>query len=268
MISSWVDFILSRTVIFVLAFIWIRFYADGIWVAVFAALAVTVLCSMVLSFLSRRKKRKKDLTGKDLKHAETVMTQLMFMENARVLAFFAEFLKKHYRCMATGECVLAETGAEATLIFTSFRHEPLSPDGLARIYIAAGKYSADKILIFTNGFAPAAADAARRFAKPRVILQNAADTYKFLKTYETFPDVTVKLNPPKNRKKFKVLLAVALAHRNAKGYLFGALFMVFGSFFIRYNLYYLISASAFMTLALLCRVNFKFKSELTEEKVI
>jgi hypothetical protein len=52
--------------------------------------------------------------------------------------------------------------------------------------------------------------------------------------------------------------------RNVKGYLFGALFMVIGSFFIRHNLYYLISASVFLTLALLCRVNFKFKSELAE----
>ncbi|GHV00971.1 hypothetical protein FACS1894211_09710 [Clostridia bacterium] len=268
-ISSWIDFILSRAVIFVLAFIWIRYYADGLWVAVFAASAVTALVSLILSLLSRRKKKKKDLSAKDIKHAESVMTQLIFMENTRVLSFFAAFLKKHYNCMSTGECVLAETGAEATLIFTAFKHAPLSPDDLARVYIAAQKYSADKILIFTNGCAPATTEAARRLQKPRAILQNAADTYKFLKAYETFPEITVQVEPPKRRKKFKFLLAAALSRKNAKSYLFGALFMVAGSFFIPYNLYYLMSASVFLSLALLCCINFKFKTESAEtEKVI
>ena len=259
-ISKTVDFMLSRTVIFVLAFIWCRYYINSLWLSPLSALGITVLLSLVLFLFSRSRKAKKDITAAERKHMEQVINEFMYSVNRKNIEFFYNLIKDQYPATLLADCLLTENNKVKTLIFTHFTYAPLSEDALREIFILNSGYKAERIIVFTNSFTDKTKNAAA-LLDTEIILMNAENTYSFLKEFNMYPVIILKAAQPIKRKPIKTLLKFAFAKSKAKAYLLCSAVMLFCSFIVPYNLYYLIFATITLIFSLICFIDFKFKQE-------
>lgn len=245
------DFVLSRFIILSLAFIWIRYYVSSAWLSLLYALAATAAISLLSALVFGKSRRRKRLNAEEAKAVEHTMTQFIFSSKEKNLNFFYNILKAQYHTVIMPECLIVENGSTKILVFTFFSHNKMGLEDFTKAYVAASKYAADKIIYFTGGFTPSVADTAARIEDVKVTVLDARETYAFLKEYDTFPESAVSLAKPKKRSAFRGLLSAAFSRRNVKGYLFGAAVMLAGSFFVGYNIYYLVSASVLLAFGLI-----------------
>ena len=254
------DFILSRAIIFALAFIWCRYYIKPVYLSAAAALGVTFILSFILYLISRPKKRRTAVTGAEKEHMNEVINQFMYSLNRQNIEYFYNLIKNEHPATLLPECIVAENSKGKTLMFTRFTIAPLIPDDVRETIIECRRYGAKRAIVFCNSFSDKAKETAGKIEGIEIILMNAENTYGFLKQFNLYPAITIETTQ-KRRKPFKVFFKFAFSRTKVKAYLWGAAIMLLGSFFVRYNLYYLISATAFLFFALLSFINFKFKQE-------
>ena len=255
-----IEFIFSRAVIFALAFIWCRYYIKSLPLSAAAALGATVAVSILLLLIARPKKRKVAVSGAEKEHMNEVMNQFMYSVNQRNIEYFYDLVKREYHATLLPECIISETDKVKTLMFTRFTIAPVAPDDIRNVIIECRRYGAHRAIIFGTSFNEKAKETAALIEGIEIVLMDAENTYNFIKEFGLFPAIVVK-TAQKKRKPFKVFFKFAFSRTKVKSYMFGAGVMLLGSLFVRYNLYYLISASAFLFLALLSFVNLRFKQE-------
>ncbi len=253
-ISRVIDFLISRTVIFTLAFIWCRYYLNSLWLAVLSAAGITLLACLILFLISRAKNARKSATKAEQIHMQQVMTEFMYSTNKQNVEYFYKLIKNEYAATLLPDCVLCENNKIKTLLFTRFKYAALSPDDIREFYIECRRFNAQRAIVFASDVSDKARSAASGLTDAEIILMNAENTYKFLKEFNMYPVITVKTAPEK-RRKIKTLLKFAFSRNKVKTYLWGAGIMLLCSFAVPYNLYYLISATVMMVCALISFIN-------------
>ena len=254
------DFILSRAIIFALAFIWCRYYIKPVYLSVAAALGATFILSLILFLISRPKKRKTAISGVEKEHMNDVINQFMYSSNRQNSEYFYGLIKNEYPATLLPECIVTENNKVKTLMFTRFTIAPAIPDDIREIIIECRKYGAKRAIVFCGAFSDKAKETAGKIEGIEIVLMNAENTYGFLKDFNLYPAITIETTQ-KRRKPLKVFFKYAFSRTKVKAYLWGAAIMLLGSFFVLYNLYYLISATVFLFFALLSFISFKFKQE-------
>ena len=257
------DFVLSRAIIFALAFIWCRYYINSLLFSAAAALGLTFAISILLLLIVRPKKRKAALTGAEKEHMNEIINQLIYSVNQRNIEYFYDLIKHERNATLLPECIICEDNKVKTLMFTCFTITPATPDEIREAIIECRRYGAQRAVVFGTAFSDKAKEIASKIEGIEIELMNAESTYGFIKDTGLYPAIVVKTKQ-KKRISFNVFFKLAFSRAKVKAYLFGASVLLLGSFFVRYNLYYLISASAFLLFALLSFINFKFKQ--TPEK--
>ena len=255
------DFILSRTVIFALAFIWFRYYLDSFLLTCMAAAGITVGISFIIFLVTAPKARKAGISGAEKQHMKEVINQFMYSENNRNIEYFYNIIKNEYPSALLPGCIITENDRMKTLIFTRFTFSSASPDDIREAVIECRRYNVARAVIFCNSYSLKAKEISSEIEGFEIILMDAANTYRFIKEFNMYPVIEIK-TAKKTHRAIKVLYKTAFSRAKVKAYLFGAVIMLLGSFFVRYNLYYLISATVFLFFALICLIDFKFKKEI------
>jgi len=264
-ISKALDFVLSRAVIFALAFIWCRYYLKSLSTVILASAAITAGASLLLLLFSRPKKRRAALSKTERTQQENAINQLMYSTNRQNTEYFYKLLKNEHNVTLLPECVLSENNGAKALIFARFRFAPALPDDVREIIAECRRYGAAQAVFFGSAFSEKAKDAALKVGSVDIAFMDAAETYAFLKRHGAVPENKVEMRQ-KGRKPLKAFFKSAFSRTKAKAYLWGAAIMLLCSFFVPYNLYYLISATAFLCFAFLSFLNLGFTRE-TERNV-
>lgn len=254
------DYILSRIVIFALSFIWCRYYLDSLFLSVLASAGITLCISFIFALILKPGKRRKAVSKAVRQHREEVINQFMYSTNQRNIEYFYNLIKTEYHAALLPECILSENKKVKTLIFTRFRLLPANQDDIREVITECRCYGAERAIVFGSAFNDKAKETALKIEGLEVVLMNAESTYNFIKELGAYPVIAVKTTQNK-RKPLKVFFKFAFSRTKVKAYLLGAAIMILCSFLVRYNLYYLISATAFLFFALLSFINFGFKRE-------
>lgn len=256
-IPAIIDYIIGKSIILVLSFVWCRYYLNRLIDAVMFSLMITLAVVAVFDIMLKR-------TPKSVAKAERIAAvkalsdTLLYSDPTIIIQALMKIFQARHEVKAheADNNIILLGGGDAPLkaIYTYFSPTKLSPNDAAMIVKRLLPLNPDSITILTCGFLPSALTYTRRLINPQVKLMEQSHLYNILESY----GAALKIPPPDLRPEIEpkptmsMLFASAFERKRAKGYLLASITMVIASFFIRFSLYYRIFASVFLILALLC----------------
>lgn len=261
-----IQLFLKAFLIFLIAFVWLRFFLDKIWLAIVISSAITIVILLLSLAATRKNNQKKYLKQKEKDEATDMFFSLANDKN--YLTFFENLAKIRHPNISKKKSYILITHQDQskTILYPFLKFKPLSLDDVNLAYLESKKEKAQKLIICCSDFEKDLISSVKSFPIEICIIDKF-DTYLMLyKEYEFYPEITIKSS--KERKlSFKELMAYAFNRSKAKGYLIAAFFIFLTSFFVRISIYYCIFSSLLLFLALISYINPKYNS-LTKKELL
>jgi hypothetical protein len=263
--SRAVDFALSRIALWAVAFVWIRYYIDNVWVTLVAATAITLFVNILLEILLKIKHKGREIKAKELKRISEIGNQLLLNTRGQNIDFFAGLLKdEDCSVIPTDDCIVAKKDERTILICPDFSVQPLNKQAIVEHIRYAISIRATKIAVFCLSYEKNIEQFCTTLPDIKIKIYDPVKTYSLLKNYNCFPEITRRLSV-KQKMNLKQLCAYALNRSRAKGYMLSGLLLFAISFVTFYRLYYLISASVLIGFGLLSYFNKRFNADPGKE---
>lgn len=247
--------------IFLLSFIWLRYFLKNLLLSIFISLCVATSFYLLLFFLGKRKKKRASLKIKEKEDAENIFLSLA-CDNKKMEFFQNLALKKHNKVEKFSKYIIIfhENGSK-TLLFPDFKFETLSLSNFMEIYKVV-KNKAKKVVILCYSYEKEIKVFAERFEINFLIFDRFEAYEKLYKFYDYFPKIEEKLKKDKILS-FKDFIAFSFNKKRAKGYLLSALLLAISAIFVRTTVYYTIVATILVVFAIISQFNttFNFKNE-------
>ena len=258
--------LLKIFLIYLILFVWIRYFVRKLWLASLISLLSTLGLYALIFLLSKKKRLKFGLKLKEKEDAENMFLSLSFSANP--MDFFNKLASsKHHDVTKHKNYLAIEYKLEKvkTLLYFDGSFAGLTIPRLCEIYAKLKKEKASKIVIacyeITDknllGFL-------HNFEEKFVILDRFQSYEKLYKLYGIYPEITKKYSNKKSLA-FKDLFAYSLNKKRTKGYLLSALILILCGLFVRASLYYYLMASLLIILALISQFNTHFNLKNDEE---
>lgn len=242
-LARFLDSLLSKVAIWLLAAVWSSYYLDKWYLVVVAATAVMLCVSALIKHFSSKKYR----TRAEQKHVDEVMAQFIYGGDDFALDFFQKAIGAKYQTVREGNRLLVK----GTAVFVRFTLDKLPPAELARMYAARGE--AKRLLILTAEGADGKTAALAAALPQKITVLDRDKTYALMKSLGQEPEIKIVLK--KQKGSFRRILSGVISPARAKGYLIASIVLVVSSYFMPFSIYYLVIASVSAVLALLSRLD-------------
>lgn len=243
--------------VFLIAFVWLRFLLSSVWLAGLISFAITLVIELFSLYLNKKSKNKTSLKIKEKEDAENMFLSLLSDKN--YLSFFHELsLSRHSNCKKKKEYILIEHKDQCKVILYPYiKLKSLIPDDILNIYKTCLHEKACKIVIICNEYDKSCLGFIKNLSQNFILLDKFESYSMLYKEYEFYPEITLQYK--KDAKlKFKDMLAVAFNKSKTKGYIFSALVIFITSYFVKMNIYYCIIGSLLLLFALISFINPKY----------
>ena len=244
--------LIKASIIFVLFFVWLRFYLNSIWQVFALSIFFTIILLIILSNYQKNKTAKTYLKTKEQQEAEQMFELLIKNQDTN---FFYNLLKQRNSNTITHKDFFTIKTQEKkdVVLYPHLKIQSLNHDNLLEILNKLTKIKKDKLIICCNSYDKNIENFITQFDYEILILDKYT-TYQYLfKEYDFYPELPIKKE--KNAKtKFKELLSYSFDRNKAKSYFFSAIFLLAISFTINTNLYYCIVASLLILCSLICLI--------------
>ena len=256
--SSIIDNLVLIFSVFFISFLWIRYYEHNTFlVLLFSSLITFFICAFLHFILKKRQKNQK-IKQKEAIFIEKISNFLIFSTKQQILSVFEKCIKsKKVETKRVGDYIIFN---DILLRPIYSRQTVLDSDVIESILKAKSKKLTEKNLIICGvGFSAEAKEVAKKCSQINITLLDQKQTY-----FTFFKSTNFCLNDENEKKKLplktklKNLSLIAFNKQRFKSYLFSALVLFVGSYFMRYNLYYLISSTVLILLAFFSYFNKPF----------
>lgn len=258
--------ILKLFVIFLISFIWTKYFIKTLWICLLVSIFITFLIYFSIRYFQRKKYNKNNLKIKEKDDAENMFLSLATSKNS--IDFYFKLAKSKYPSVEKKKEYILINHSEKvqTALVPFLKFTEMSVDNLTNIILMLNDPKIKKVVICTYAATLDAQAFTKNFDKTVVILDKF-DTYALLyKAYGIFPEVSMEYKKDK-KLVFRDIISYAFNPSRAKGYIISALFLFLSSFIIAANLYYCIFASILLVFALLSYSQ-PFKPASLNEEVI
>lgn len=256
--------VLKFLFIFMLSFIWIRFFLRKLWLATLTSFLLSVLIWFVIFAFKKKKGKNQWMKLKEKEDAENMFLSLCCSSSPMV--FFEKLAsKKHENISKHKKYIIINHEKEKvkTLLYFFKSFEGLNIAKFMEIYSEIKKEKATKIIICCKSVADKQVMSfCENFNEKYLILDEYLTYQKLYKYYDVYPEMTHKYKKEK-KLVFKDFLAYSFNKKRTKGYLFSAFILLLSGLFVRTTIYYCIVASLLVVSAIVCQFNpyFNTKSE-------
>lgn len=233
---STIDIIFLTIIIFLVSFIWSRYFYRDIAPSLIVAMFVTVLAVFILVITKIRRENKSSQLQIKQKNNQKIDSYFLFASDREV----SEFVEKH----------LERAKYKEYDILYNFSSEKIDTESI--ISSLKNDSFSKKVLLLCVGWTPEAQNFVDSIENYDIKLAKVSDVFQEV-GMENFPDNKFVFNQ-KRKFRWREFLSVVFNRKNSKGYLFSALILAFASFIVPYNFYYLFFASSMCLLSLLCIV--------------
>lgn len=247
-----IDIAFEIFVLFLIVFVWARFFIRSILWAVGVSILVTIILCILLSKIRETKLNKKLLTKNQQKKAQAIADFLMCNNYEKVLSFFeGRFSAK---VLKNG---LMEI--QGKLCFLYNQKSILSSDDMLNIIKIPQLMQGHQVNIFCANVADEALKVASKISNIDIQIFDSKQmsAWEEFENFQEQNDIIFKNDKKSNLRDF---FALFLNERNAKSYLFCALILLISTLVIRQKIYYYIFISFLLSLALICKLLPKFVS--------
>lgn len=256
--------LLKLLLVFLIAFVWLRFFLDSVWVSLALSLGITIAFEILHTTLKRKSKTRESLKIKEKETAENMFLSLSTQNSC--IDFFEEMLKtRHNNIEKKKKYIIIKKEEKKTILYPYVYLSPIKPENIIEILKDTKKENLDKITIICYDYDKDTLAFLKNF-KEEIILLDRFESYSLFKEYEFYPKITQKYK--KDAKlTFKDLLSFAFNRSRTKGYLFSAIILFITSFFVPINLYYCIICSLLLLFALISYINPKYNKKQVKEVI-
>ena len=240
--------LLKSFLLYLIAFIWLKFILDSFWLASILSFAITLFLNIIGVIINKKKNLKSSLKIKEKEDAESMFLSLI-NDNHKVDFFYKLFISRFNNVVKYKDSICVEKEEHKIIIYPFFRFQNPSQDDIVFIHNHCKKYKANKILILCNEYDKSLVSFCDSF-DCQILLLNKYETYSCIyKEYDFYPTITTKKKNSKHS--FKQILSILFNKQKTKGYFISALVLFIASLFINLNIYYCIFASLLLIFALI-----------------
>ncbi len=258
--------ILKITLIFLLCFVWMRYFVRKFWISLVLSVALSILIYLAITLFFQRKQRKIGMKLKEKQDAENIFLSLATSPNA--MEFFVEIAKKFgEKVTKHKEFVTIENSDKKTIIFANLTFEDLDNARFVEIYNKIRKEKPSKIIVLCHDVSDKNLSLFLKNFDEEILILNQYETYqKLYKESNLFPPITRKY-ALESKLKFKDYLNFSFNKKRTKGYLFSAFILILSGLFVKTTVFYCIVASLLIVFAILSQLNL-FEKTSKAEKII
>ena len=256
--------VLRCSLIFLLAFIWCRYFIGSLWICLISSFFITLFIEGFIWIFYKKKNIKENLKLYEKEQAENIFLSLTAEKD--YLNIFLELVKtRHKNAFKYDDFIeIKHDDNNKVILFPFLKFENLQIDDIALILKKCNELKPNKIVILCNEYDKITQSFIKNF-DIEIILLDKYETYKELyKEYEFFPEIKLKYKK-ETKKTIKDLLAYSFNKTKTKGYIISALILLLSSLFVKMNLYYYIISSLLLIFALISYTNPKYNSQQVKE---
>lgn len=238
------DYLFVSIAISLLIFLWLRKTLNSVYLALFVSFTLGFAIAKILNTRAEKKHNKIKLNHEERVRTQKILLHFFELEDHKILEFFKDTFSKKYQCKIVDNHLLVECKTQKIMVFFDFKSEECTTREIMNAYSQA-KNTGAKLYYFGSDFSKKAHSIPQLYED--VYLFNGAKTFNVLKTFDSFPKITESLLP----NKFKQILGNIISRDKTKKYFTASLFLLMGSIFLPYSLYYQIFASLCMVMTVL-----------------
>ena len=239
---------------FLACLIWFRYFVNNLTFALIYTAILTFVIELTIHFFLERKNSKNKLKKEEEKLVEKISYNFIYNPEF-ALDYFDKLCNINYLSEKKKDFLVLtrknEVDGEKTILFPSFSFNSFSSQNLIDVLRKTEKFNASKIVVCCNQVSNDAISLAKKQEKKIVLLDSKGTYLKLAKPHNFFPE-NLKEFDFSVKPKFKDLLKNSISRKRAKSYLFSSLILLFSSFVIRMNIYYLVFASVLLVLSIIC----------------
>lgn len=254
-LSKVFDFVFWYSILFFIFFVWTRYFIHDILTTVLLSAFLTFFVAIIYHFFSKKKSSRDNLTKLDEKNAEAITTGFLLSTKQEILKIFFEKLDKKYNTKIKSDYLLVNDKVLKPIYST----QTITDKDVMEIFLKIKDTSIKKLIITCQK----ADDSCYLFSKlvqsKEIIILESKEAYQNIFKPLNF-DIP-EINSKNNKKTLRYYLSFALNKHRTKNYLIVSIFMLFASFVLRYNIYYLIFSSITGALALYSHFNIRFNKK-------
>lgn len=278
MIFKFFNLLFRVFLIFALCFVWVRYFIDELWLTLLYTALLTISIELIIHFIFVKRNSKKILQSKEEKLAEQITTTFIFSKEES-LNYFYNVAKIHFNAKKTSKYIIyekehleksidiSETDGAKVVLYPYYSYDLVTPQNLVEILNDTKKVCYDKLIICGNKIDKETYKLAQKITDTKIILLDSFDTYiEISKKYNYYP-TKLKDIQSINKPSLKELLKHSLSRKNSKGFLISSLILLFSSFIVRLNIYYVIVSSLLLLFSLLSFF-LPQKPRLNEESIL
>ena len=263
-ISSIFSMLFRISLIFLICFIWARYYIEKLYLAIIVSALATIMIDVFIKIVSTKHQTTLSIKKKELEKIEECKNSFLFGEEKQTLDFYYKLAKKKHEAVKKKEYVLVENvNGEKIVLFPFYTYRKFTIDDLIVCINKIKNIGVTKLVICTNEYETAVSKFADKMSL-KILILNCEQTYfKLLKVYDFYPEKVIELKQSQ-KNTIKDLLAYSLNKKRTKGYFLASCIMLFSSFLVKYNLYYIIFSTLLLILSLISFINPKFNKKISE----
>lgn len=262
-LSSILDVIFGISFVFLVSYIWIRYFVHNtLFNVIICAVFTFAVCS--LYYVCKKKKREQQsISTSELKKANNCSKLFLVSGNKETVKILEKMLKEKHTVKSYSSYLIVNNIG----IAPCYNSTVLTEEQVLSSAIKLKNKNLSKIILLCVTASKEAISCAKLFKQLNLVIFTEQETYRnLLKPFE-FEYQSEITEKPKRREKASQLLNIMFNKERTKGYFVSAIILLFASFFMRYNLYYLISSTVLCLLALYSHFNLKFNKQIKKEEL-
>lgn len=263
-LSKIIDFIFKTILLFVLFFVWIRFYVPSLTNTLIYSIIGTFMLSIILHQIKMSRFEKEYFSKAEFSKLESFTNEFLFSSQKNNNEFFLKLLQTKHHSVLIQSFIIVNKENNQIALYPYYKTRKLTMDDAKNLSIEAKELKIKKLIICCKSCEQEVLNFSKQLTSLKLIVLDQKQTYfKLLKPYNCYPELKNKLIE-ENKITLSQLLNVMFQKRRTKGYFVSGTILMFTSFLVPYNLYYVIFGSILYFMALFSYFNVPFNKKLSE----
>ncbi|MDD4686331.1 MAG: hypothetical protein PHI76_03525 [Clostridia bacterium] len=255
--------IIRISLIFLLFFIWVRYYVDSLVLTIIITSVLTLAFDFLLIYLNKKKNIKASLKKEEIAMAEGFCNNFIFNKKTTALNFYFQLLQKEFSPIKKTEFIIFEKNNKNFILFPYYKFNKLNGEDLVYVFNKVKSFDFDKVILCVNDVDANIKEIADKLPAKFIILNKYESYEKLMKKCNIFPSEIFNFNEKTNLK-FENFLELSLNKKRASGYIFASIVLLISSFFVKVTIYYLVMSSVLLLLSIFSFINPFYNKKLPE----
>lgn len=241
---------------FLIIFAWVNFYIRNLWISFIFGIIFTFAVMVLFQYLFSKKQTKIKLKNENLKNINDSFFAFRILPKSSKIKLLSSCFDEGNTVSQFDDYLLINSSGKISLIIFSTHQERLEQPDLYKILESIENVHHDKIIIICETYNPNIK--LKLFSNKEIELVNKEKLYHdYFVKFNQFPP-TQNINKEVYKFDFIDFLKAFFIPQKSKSFFICGLILLFSSFILPYNYYYIVVGSMLIMFSIICKLRSKF----------